>query len=62
MSRMTRKKLDEIRQAYHMDLTLCGCQRMDEKTGTVYACHLYVEWLVNEIEACWKERARKRAE
>lgn len=59
MKRLTRKELDEIRRVYHMDLPKTGCQRYDEKTGSVYACHIYIEKLVNEIEALWRARKKK---
>jgi hypothetical protein len=56
--RLTRKELDEIRESYHMDLPKVGCQRIDRKVGVVYACHILVERLVNEIEALWRERKK----
>ena len=58
MKRLTRKALDEIRESYHMDLPKVGCDRVNEKTGVIYTCHILIERLVNEIEALW--RARKR--
>ena len=56
--RLTRKELDEIRRAYHMDLEKVGCQRV-AVDGAIYAGRHYVERLVDEVEALW--RARRKA-
>jgi hypothetical protein len=57
--RLTRKELDEIRRAYHMDLEKAGCQRV-AADGAIYACHIYVERLVDEVGALWRARRKKR--
>ena len=41
MKRMTKKDLEEVKQAHHVG-------------DTGYAKTVYIERLVNEVEACWR--------
>lgn len=53
--RLTKKELREIKRVYFLDLPrLIGAGRLGAG-GKIYTSNLYVERLVMEIEACWKE-------
>ena len=58
--RLTKKMLGEIKKVYFLDLPRSGCHRLGAD-GRIYVSNLHVEKLVEEIEACWKEK-RKAAE
>lgn len=58
MRRLTKKKLDDIKRAYHIDLKDTGAYRTGGVDNSIYAKNLNVENLVAEVEACWRERNR----
>jgi len=54
--RLSLKQLDRIKKLYHMDCPIVGAYRSN---GNSIVCrNLYVEELVNEIEACWEEKEK----
>ena len=53
MKRLTAKELNRIKIAFNMDGEDLGAYRA--KNGTTYVKNIYIENLVKEIEACWKE-------
>jgi len=50
MKRMTKEDLSVIKRLYHIGYD-SGCN---------YTRHIYVERLVSEIEALWRERRREK--
>ena len=61
MKRLTKKRLDDIKKSYHIDLKDIGAYRAGVD-NSIYAKNLNVENLVAEVEACWRERKRIKGE